>query len=120
MSTAVRLDERCGALGLYGLAHAPRSPRVVTLDEAIKIVHELDGGAEGDAGDVDTAGALRPLGDAPPDWLLRPVLGNAWDLPPEEILKQLDGGTLCVCYSAFRRHALEWSAVPLPQIQAPK
>ena len=43
------------------------------------------------------------LGDAAPDWLLKPIMGGAWDLPPECLLKTMEGGARRVRYTSFKR-----------------
>jgi hypothetical protein len=46
------------------------------------------------------------LGTAAPDWLLKPILGGAWDLPPECLLKTMEGGARRVRYTSFKRRPL--------------
>ena len=79
-------DELRGVLALYALAHKPEPVRVASVKEAIAIVDAFELDTQGGAPEANGA-----LGEAAPDWLLRPVLGNAWDLPPEWLLKQMDG-----------------------------
>ena len=102
-------DELRGVLALYALAHKPEPVRVASVKEAIAIVDAFELDTQGGAPEANGA-----LGEAAPDWLLRPVLGNAWDLPPEWLLKQMDGGALRVRYSGFRRRALEWQPPAQP------
>ena len=104
-SSKIALDELRCVLALYALAHKPEPVKILSVKQAIALVSNFECETQGEVHEANESVAL---GEEAPDWLLRPVLGNAWDLPPEWLLKQMDGGALRVRYSGFRRHALDW------------
>jgi hypothetical protein len=122
MARVLDWDERSLALGYVTHAHPEPTWRNVLQgrDAAEFILNELpppppptpSAGTEADHDDDADADPPVPSvagGGAPaPDWLLRPVLGNAWDLPPEALLCQMSGGCLPVRFEAFCRRRLDW------------